>query len=244
MSKASSKLSHAKAPENVEAVREEKEILSTNTGGTTEYPRRPLPHPLCNGPQISGFASCSPTYGAEHNAVLFEQTTTAPGSVLLDRLYQGVVSIAQPEGTHSTTSFNPSPPNLEFEIEPEPGKKEMTKRTNVLFGAGAWLSKYQGAFETIAKDPGIGVSATKLEYENPATKVWEPLVEHSYLETGSCRGVQCYAEHGESWTLPNRLPDGEDKIRYRAEDAMSGHEIARIRRHRRRSKWTRPRLTI
>ena len=216
-------LSHAKAPENTEAVREEKEIVSTNTGGTAEYPKRPLPHPLCNGPKNSeGFASCSPSYGAEHNAALFEQGTTAAGSVLLDRLYQGVVSIAQPEGTHSTTSFNTGSPGLEVEVEPEPGKKERVSRTNVLFGSGSWLSKYQGTFETIAKDPGIGVSATKLEYENPATKVWEPLVEHSYLEAGKCKGVQCYPEHGESWTLPNRLPDGEDKIRYRAEDAMSG----------------------
>ncbi|HXW33761.1 MAG TPA: SMP-30/gluconolactonase/LRE family protein [Acidimicrobiales bacterium] len=132
------------------------------------------------------------------------------------------MSLAEPDGTHSTTSYNTGSPSLEVEVEPEAGKKEKTTRTNVLFGSGTWLSKYQGTFETIAKDPGIGVSATKLEYENAATKVWEPLVEHSYLESGDCKGIQCYPEHGETWTLPNRLPNGEDKIRYRAEDAMAG----------------------
>ena len=34
--------------------------------------------------------------------------------------------------------------------------------------------------------------------------------------------MQCYPSHSELWTLSERLPNGEDKIRYRSEEAMPG----------------------
>jgi streptogramin lyase len=92
----------------------------------------------------------------------------------------------------------------------------------VLYGTGGWLSKYGGAVEFVAKDSGIGVSGTKLEYETSPAK-WEQLSAHNYLEVeNSCQGVQCYQEHREDWTLDPKLPNGEDKIRYKAEEAMAG----------------------
>jgi hypothetical protein len=99
-------------------------------------------------------------------------------------------------------------------------------RTNVLGPEGGWLSHYDGAFETIAKDSGIGIEKTRLEYLNGST--WEPVQEHRYgpevEEEDLCQGIQCFPEHSEKWTLPNRLPSGEDRIRYRAEEAMAGTE--------------------
>ena len=201
-------------------VTEEKETLSSETGGTSEYARQPLPEPLCP----KGKTTCLPTYGGEKNAVHFQQSVVnKPTSKysFSDTLYEGIVSISEPSGTHSTASYNTTSSELEFEVESE-GKKEKQKRKNALYGSGGWLSKYGGAIEFTATDPGIGVSATKLEYESSASK-WEQVSEHNYLEVEhDCKGVQCSSPEHEFWTLNERLPNGEDKIRYRAEDAMPG----------------------
>ena len=197
-------------------IQESKELLSTEAEHTTEYSRKAA-SPLC-AVNAEGKQECLPTAGQAKNAVHFQQSATAEGSKFSDRLYQGIVSISEPAGTHATSSFGTSP-EVEFEVENE-GKKEIQKRKNALNG-GAWLSKFQGALELIAEDAGIGVSDTKLEYENVPGK-WEQLSEHNYLEKeNACQGVQCYPRHTEAWTLDSKLPNGEDKIRYRAEEAMS-----------------------
>ena len=200
---------------------ENKEILSTETGGTAEYTRKAA-EPICPK-NAKGEQECLPTAGGEGNAVRFQQSVTAPGSnfSFSDFLYQGIVSLSEPTGTHATTSYNTTSSELEFEVENE-GKKEKQKRKNVLYGSGSWISKLGGAIEFTAADPGIGVSATKLEYESSAGK-WEQIAEHNYLEVEhDCQGVQCYPTHNEFWTLSEKLSDGEDKVRYRAEDAMPG----------------------
>lgn len=166
---------------------------------------------------------CLPAAGKEKNVLRFQQSATAsPGSnyKFSDSMSEAVVSISEPSGEHSTTSFNTTSPELEGEVEEE-GKKFTQKRVNALYGSGAWLTKFKGALQFIAKDPGIGVATTRLEYEKPGVG-WETLSEHKYLENNGCQGVQCYAEHTEFWTLDPKLPDGEDKIRYRAEEAISG----------------------
>lgn len=194
---------------------ENKEMLS-NEFENPEYTRRPA-SPIC--PKNSkGEQECLPTAGGAGNAIHFQQSATGSGSSFSDTLYQGIVSLSEPAGTHSTTSFNTTSSELEFENE----SKEKVKRVNVLHGSGSWLTKSIGALEAIAKDPGIGVAATKLEYESSAGK-WEQLSEHNYLEKeNACQGVQCYETHGEVSTLNPKLPDGEDKVRYKAEEAMSG----------------------
>jgi YD repeat-containing protein len=135
---------------------------------------------------------------------------------------EGVVSISEPAGEHSTTKFNTTSPEVEGEVIEE-GKKVIQKRVNALYGSGIWLTKSKGALQMIAEDPGIGVSRTHLEYEKSAGS-WEALSEHNYLEENLCEGVQCYPTHNEYWTVDPKLPDGEDKIRYRANEAISGTE--------------------
>jgi streptogramin lyase len=164
---------------------------------------------------------CLPGSGKEANVVRFQQSTTGSSGAnykFSDVLSEGTVQISEPAGEHSTTSFNTTSPEIEGEVEVE-GKKVLQKRLNVLYGAHGWLTKYQDALGLIAKDPGIGVAVTRFEYEKAG--VWEQLAEHNYLEKeNACQGVQCYAQHEEYWTLDPKLPDGEDKIRYRAEEAI------------------------
>jgi hypothetical protein len=140
-----------------------------------------------------------------------------------DILHEGTVYLAEPEKTHSTTKFNTTSKEVEGEVENAKHEKEKQRRPNALAGSGGWLSQYQDALEPIAEDKGIGVAATKLEYESAPGK-WEPIFEHNYLNEDGCEGVQCFEKHGEYLTVPERLPNGEDKIRYRAEEAMSGTE--------------------
>lgn len=199
---------------------ENKEILSAEAKGTAEYARKAA-EPICPK-NAEGKQVCLPTSGGEGNVIRFQQSVAAATSKFsfADFLYQGIVSLSEPSGTHATAGYNTTSSELEFEVEKE-GAKEKQKRKNVLYGSGSWLSKFGGAIEFTATDPGIGVSATKLEYESSPGK-WEQISEHNYLEVEhDCRGVQCYPTHNEFWTLGERLPNGEDKVRYRSEEAMA-----------------------
>jgi YD repeat-containing protein len=201
--------------------RETKKLLSTEAEGTSEYEKKAATLCAANASKVE---ECLPGSGKAKNAIHFQQSATAsPGAnyKFSDTMSQGIVSIAEPTGTHSTTSYNTTSPTLEFEVELE-GKKQKVKRTNALYGSGVWLSKSAGALELLAKDPGIGVSLTKLEYESSAGH-WTQLAEHNYLGVeNNCQGVQCAATHAEFWTLPTGLPDGEQKLRYKAEEAIAG----------------------
>jgi streptogramin lyase len=202
---------------------ENKHILSDEFENP-EYARK-ASEPIC--PKNSkGEQECVPTAGGEGNSVHFQQSVTRPpGSEykFSDTMYQGIVEISEKAGTHSTTKFNTTSSEVEGEVEEE-GKKVKQRRTNALYGAGGWLSKYQDALQPEAEDLGIGVAATKMEYESPPGK-WELLGEHNYLEVeNGCQGVQCFEKHTEYWTVVPKLPNGEDKLRYRAKEAVSGTE--------------------
>jgi YD repeat-containing protein len=197
---------------------ENKKMLSNETE-EPEYGEKTSTICAWNASKIE---ECLPGAGKEKNVIRFQQSaTTPPGSTYAfsDTMSEGVVSISEPSGEHSTTNFNTTSSEVEGVVE---GKTQ--KRVNALYGSGIWLTNTKGALQMIAKDPGIGVSATHLEYEKSAGS-WERLSEHNYLEVeNACQGVQCYAEHAEYWTLDPKLPDGEDKIRYRAQEAIAGTE--------------------
>jgi len=185
-----------------------------------KYSKRPLsrpgnePEPLCP----KGKSTCSSAYGGEKNAVRFQQSTTGSGSKFFDYMYTGEVSISEPE-EHATTKYNTTSSELEGEVINVKGEKEKIKRKNVLAGGG-WLSEHGGAVGLISEDKGIGVSATQLEFESAPGK-WEQLTKHNYLtEEDLCKGYQCEPKDEEFWVLSPKLPNGEDKIRYRAEDGM------------------------
>ncbi len=199
--------------------KESKELLSDEAEKTAEYTRKPAA-PICPD-NSKGEQECTSTAGGEGNAVRFQQSVVnKPTSKysFSDFLYKGEVYLSEPAGTHSTTKYNTSTPEWEIEVENSKKEKVKQKRKNA-YGSGSWLSEYDGALEFIAEDPGIGVSATRLEYESAPGK-WEQIFETPIYAHGDCTGVQCNPKHTELWTLNKRLPNGEDKIRYRAEDAM------------------------
>jgi streptogramin lyase len=204
--------------EEPSGAQETKKILSTPFENS-EYEHKVATLCAANASKVE---QCLPGSGKANNAVHFQQSTTASsGTGFSDSMTQGIVSIAEPTGTHSATGYNTTSPTLEFEVEVE-GKKQKLTRANVLYGAGGWLSNIGGALAMNSSDPGIGVAATKLEYESTAGK-WTGLFEHNYLGVeNACQGVQCYSSHTEYTTLPGVLPDGEDTVRYRAEEAISG----------------------
>ncbi len=192
---------------------EEYQILSTEFK-EPKYTKKSLVEPLCP----KGKTTCTSSYGGEKNAVHFQQNTTGSGNKFFDYLYAGEVSITEPE-EHATTMFNTGSLELEGEVINGKGEKEKIKRKNVLDGGG-WLSEHDGAAELISEDKGIGVSATQLEYESSPGK-WEQIAKHNYLtEEDLCKGYQCEPKDEEFWVLSPKLPNGEDKIRYRAEDGM------------------------
>jgi streptogramin lyase len=200
--------------------RETKKMLS-NEAENPEYEKKAVTACAANASKVE---ECLPGSGKAKNSVHFQQSATAsPGSnyKFSDTMSQGIVSIAEPTGTHSTTSYNTTTPTFEFETEIE-GKKEKVTRANALYGPGIWLTKSLGALQLLSADTGIGVSKTKFEYES-APGTWTQLFEHNYLEVeNACQGVQCYESHSEYTTLPTLLPDGEQKLRYRAEEAILG----------------------
>jgi YD repeat-containing protein len=195
--------------------------MLSNESFEPEYSKKVVTACAANASKVE---ECLPTSGKAKNAVHFQQSASGPPGAnykFWDMMSQGIVSIAEPTGTHSTTSYNTTSPTFEFEAEIE-GKKEKITRSNVLYGTGSWMTKSAGAFQAQAADTGIGVSKTKLEYES-APGVFAQLAEHDYLEVeNACQGVQCYESHSEYWTLPALLPDGEQKLRYRAQEAISG----------------------
>ncbi len=198
-------------------VTEESQLLSTELK-EPKYAKRTLPEPLCP----KGASTCTSSYGGEKNAVHFQQSTTGSGSKFSDYLYAGEVSISEPE-EHATARFNTTSPELEGEVINVKGEKEKLKRKNVMDGGG-WLTEHSGAAGLISEDKGIGVSATQLEFESSPGK-WELLSKHNYLtEEDLCKGYQCEPKDEEFWVLNPRLPNGEYKIRYRAEDGMPGSE--------------------
>jgi streptogramin lyase len=204
--------------EEPSGAQETKKILSTPLENS-EYEHKAAT--LCAA-NASKAEECLPGSGKANNAVHFQQSTTGSSATgFSDSMTQGIVSIAEPTGTHSATSYNTTSPTLEFEAEVE-GKKQKVTRANALYGSGSWLSNVGGALALNSSDPGIGVSQTKLEYERSIGE-WRGLFEHNYLGVeNACQGVQCYASHTEDATLPLGLPDGEDTLRYRAEEAISG----------------------
>ena len=198
--------------------KEEEQELSSEAKKTAEYSKKTDEPPLCA--KAEGKRDCAAGAGQGGNAVWFVQSAAAAGSKFSDRLYNATVQIAEPRPFHSEPSFNTSTEELHFKEKVE-GKEVEQSRKNVLYGSGSWLGKSEGAVELQAKDKGIGVAATALEYEAAPGK-WESIITHNYREKGLCKGVQCYDPEipPEYWTLNEVLPNGEDKIRYKAEEAI------------------------
>lgn len=142
---------------------------------------------------------------AEQNRVIFIQTATKnapPGYGFWGKLYTATVGIRQEDSPE--IAFN----NSESTLSHDEG------RQNVLYGSGRWLSEHNGAFEIVAKDPGLGVSDAKIRMVSGGTWSYdEPL-----LADGLCSGVWCQPEFRTHATYSPSMADGEDVFEACAED--------------------------
>jgi YD repeat-containing protein len=167
---------------------------------------------------------CSSEDGSEHNLARLALILGGPNNAELAGVFMGSdkVFISQPKETHATINYNTS----SAEVDGQP---------NVLYTKG-WLTPDSGAFEVNIHDAGLGVAEAIFEFDNEGG--WTKVVgEHSpdikkYLGTSSCVEVQCGASQGEALSYTNlredenkpnwweNLPNGEDRIRYSADDPM------------------------
>jgi YD repeat-containing protein len=163
-------------------------------------------------------SNCQPEGVAHENWEVFSLSTAQSGS----EPFGGSVSlvaaaIGEEKGKHSTTSYNTSTGIL-YVNGTEPQR-------NVLLPLYPfWIGQGEGAFEFTARDEGLGVAETFVEYK--AATGWERVADFDYQDTGHCVGVQCATS--ESQVLDyngllgaggKKLPTGEDRIRVAARSA-------------------------
>ena len=119
-------------------------------------------------------------------------------------LKEVATAIAQEKGKHSTVSYNTS-------------SETFGGTVNVLDGSGAWIGPSSGEFEFEAKDGGLGVAHTKVEYFG--TGGWKTYAEHNYESGTACVGLQCAPSEHETYTYAGLTREGrtlsepESKIR-------------------------------
>ena len=172
-------------------------------------------------PSLCAQSSCSKETPGQSNTVSLVDLSTQGGEGATASLTGATVYIAQPSGTHSTISYNTESPDLEYTSG---GKLIVTP--NVLNG-GNWLGPNSGALRFTAKDPGLGVAETLLQWNELGT--WSQLGTgpwKRYLGTSSCAGVQCAESQSETLSYASLstkigLYDGEELVRLSADDPMA-----------------------
>lgn len=159
---------------------------------------------LCLNPN-----TCSPEGVHEGNQVRWEMTTLTSGSEEFGGEITSIAAaIAQEKGKqHSEVWFNTSSSQID--------------NTENIFQLGYnfhFFGPHNGAFEMGAKDGGMGVMTTRVEFK-PNGGSWENYGGKEYKGTASCVGIYCKPEQTETYaynSLTNgtkHLPDGEGTLR-------------------------------
>jgi DNA-binding beta-propeller fold protein YncE len=91
--------------------------------------------------------------------------------------------------------------------------KEAGERMNVLAGPNRWLGRNSGAFEVVAKNPGMGVALLSIEEEGGGS--FKHTDNNHAL--GLCRGELCPLEDAKAFSYNEALAEGEDKVHFYAE---------------------------
>lgn len=141
-------------------------------------------------------SSCNAEGVVNNNSAKFGVTTDKSSGYLEEHgmyqepffggeLTEAATAIGQEKGRHSTVSYNTS-------------SEKLGGAVNVFAGSGAWIGPHSGAFEFTAKDGGLGVGLTKVEYSGSGG--WEKLAEKDYEAGTGCVGIQCAPEEHETYT--------------------------------------------
>ena len=153
--------------------------------------------------ELCSEAGCAPgkvTAESKENAAYFEQVGHGEGGKsFLAKMTSAAVEILQEKGP--TAEFNFSNPRVGSDIESEP--------VNVLY-ANTWLGASDAAFEGRSTDPGMGVKEVSMLV--PSNPTYD-LTIHS-----ACVAVECEKTMNWSFGYPPQLPEGEDKVEFRAVD--------------------------
>jgi DNA-binding beta-propeller fold protein YncE len=148
-------------------------------------------------------SSCEPSAAPAGNVARIMDYTTKHESIygFWTWIWAARVYVAQEKGPE--TSFNTSSTTIGGA-----GNKQ-----NVLYGSGGWLGPNSGAYEVVAHDPGIGVSFAALDGPE--------LVNEKFIrnQEGDCLGIQCSESYSSPVTYTTGLPNGNDSIKFYAEDA-------------------------
>ena len=216
-------------------------------GGTVEGSAVTLSGaPYKTSATVCASSGCPASAGTVGNRIIFEVSTVEPstGYPSEEWTYGGSLGkatetyIAQPKETRSTIAYNTSSPVIYYK------SGEKTEETpNVLYPYNhMWVGPSSaGAFEFEAKDAGVGVIASTIElkvgseWELVKGKRYSSLIpfQEGYESNFLCEGVQCPASTKTAATYADiekymakthemvYLPNGEDKIRSSAHDAMA-----------------------
>jgi streptogramin lyase len=160
--------------------------------------------------------TCAPEESTNGNYARIELSTTEAGTHEFEGDFTSVsAALAEEKGKHSTVSIKTSPQKLdetENIFDPSSPKR--------------WLGPHNGAFEFQAKDGGLGVETTHVEYK-PAGGSFEDYGGKAYFETSNCAGgVECFETENETYTYNNllkagkHLPEGDGTLRVNASSAI------------------------
>ncbi len=172
--------------------------------------------------------SCSTSTETNGNLIRFQQTANEAYTNMYSSIASADVYISQENPP--TAAFNETEPKIKVE---EPSGV-VVERENVLYpGSKGWIGPHSStAFETIDKDPGIGLS-----YVAADGSTWSREVFLKEKE-GKCSGAQCPAEYKGKFTyytttpeFTKPMPSGEYRIQSYAEDSvkLNGFTYATVR---------------
>ena len=160
---------------------------------------------VCHNP-----GTCNAEGVSQENAAGFELNTDEAGSTSFEGYIFDVSSaFAQERGKHSEVSINT-------------GSEHLAETENIFWSQSksSWLGPHHGAFEFEAKDGGMGVVLTRLEYKPAGGSSWEYYGGKEYKGTASCKGVECKPTQNETYGYNDLLnskgqpvPEGEGTIR-------------------------------
>ncbi len=180
------------------AGRESYSALPVNTEGNERGGTVCAPELKCSETTTAGEAK-------NNNTAAYDQEATGAGNGVggSNTLLRGSVEVSQEKG-----------PELSFNTT----SKEIDGQPNAIYKEQpGWLGPNSGAFEVVAKDPGVGISEFGT-FGHDAEGAWGE--EHFYYREGECTGVQCPEQVHEVYSYKSTMPNGEEKLETTAHDAV------------------------
>ncbi len=148
--------------------------------------------------------------------IVDDATESYPEYGFWTSIWAAHVYVAQETSKHPEVEPTTACPQCGFNTT-SPTIAEAAGRTNVMYGAGSWLSPTQGAFEVTARDPGVGLSVL-------LTSGGGLFHKEDFLKEGKCHGIQCPQTRSQQATYVPGMAEGEYQMELDAGDAIGLYE--------------------